>query len=278
MRYRHGRSEYRFNAARRLGRAGLISASFPRELRRLRARSKRAGRRHVRRRRLGFLRRVRGGRRGRRRGSARQRRRPGVRPERTGGRQGRAFCRARARPGLWPSSRRHRRRVRLLGGVAPERPRLARLRLDWLPRLGGEARPLERLAGRHGLAWRLRRARPAGRRAQFDLARRRRIWGCGPRSRWAFVRPRRLFVVAVYRWALHLLMRLASCFACFCKFWRIFTRTSCCERSAGLMRCSYTSNARKQFFKPLRTSILLMRGIDGRAKSRDVQFSGSPPE
>ena len=103
---------------------------------------------------------VRGGRRRRRRGPARQRRRPGVRPERTGGRQGRAFCRARARPGLWPSSRRHRRRVRLLGGVAPERPRLARLRLDWLPRLGGEARPLERLAGRHGLARRLRRAGP----------------------------------------------------------------------------------------------------------------------
>ena len=200
MRYRHGRSEYRFNAARRLGRAGLISASFPRELRRLRARSKRAGRRHVRRRRLGFLRRVRGGRRRRRRrrGPARQRRRPGVRPERTGGRQGRAFCRARARPGLWPSSRRHRRRVRLLGGVAPERPRLARLRLDWLPRLGGEARPLERLAGRHGLARRLRRARPAGRRIQADLARRsRRIRCCGPR--WAFVR----FVVAVYRRTLH---------------------------------------------------------------------------
>ena len=197
MRYRHGRSEYRFNAARRLGRAGLISASFPRELRRLRARSKRAGRRHVRRRRLGILRRVRGGRRGRRRGSARQRRRPGVRPEWTGGRQGRAFCRARARPGLWPSSRRHRRRVRLLGGVAPERPRLARLRLDWLPRLGGEARPLERLAGRHGLAWRLRGAR----RVQFDLARRSRIRSrircCGPR--WALVRR----VVAVYRWALH---------------------------------------------------------------------------
>ena len=37
-------------------------------------------------------------------------------------------------------------------------------------------------------------------------------------------------------------------FCLFCKFWRIFTRTSCCERSAGLMRCSYTSNARKQFF------------------------------
>ena len=208
MRYRHGRSEYRFNAARRLGRAGLISASFPRELRRLRARSKRAGRRHVRRRRLGFLRGVRGGRHGRgrrrRRGSARQRRRPGVRPEWTGGRQGRAFCRARARPGLWPSSRRHRRRVRLLGGVAPERPRLARLRLDWLPRLGGEARPLERLAGRHGLAWRLRRARPAGRRIQADLARRSsRIRCCGPR--WAFVR----FVVAVYRRPLHS-MRLAS--------------------------------------------------------------------
>ena len=207
MRYRHGRSEYRFNAARRLGRAGLISASFPRELRRLRARSKRAGRRHVRRRRLGFLRGVRGGRRGRGRGRglARQRRRPGVRPEWTGGRQGRAFRRARARPGLWPSSRRHRRRVRLLGGVAPERPRLARLRLDWLPRLGGEARPLERLAGRHGLAWRLRRARPAGRRIQADLARRSsRIRCCGPR--WAFVR----FVVAVYRRPLHLAMRLAS--------------------------------------------------------------------
>ena len=200
MRYRHGRSEYRFNAARRLGRAGLISESFPRDLRRLRARSKRAGRRHVRRRRLGFLRRVRSGRRRCWRGPARQRRRPGVRPERTGGRQGRAFRRARARPGLWPSSRRHRRRVRLLGGVAPERPRLARLRLDWLPRLGGEARPLERLAGRHGLAWRLRRAWPAGRR-EFDLARRSRIRSrircCGPR--WALVRR----VVAVYRWALH---------------------------------------------------------------------------
>ena len=192
MRYRHGRSEYRFNAARRLGRAGLISASFPRELRRLRARSKRAGRRHVRRRRLGFLRGVRGGRSGRGCGFARQRRRPGVRPEWTGGRQGRAFCRARARPGLWPSSRRHRRRVRLLGGVAPERPRLARLRLDWLPRLGGEARPLERLAGRHGLARRRRLSRPAGRR-QFDLARRSRIRCCGPR----FVRLSWLFVVAV---------------------------------------------------------------------------------
>ncbi len=152
-------------------RGGLISASFPRELRRLRARSERAGRRHVRRRRFGFLSGVSGGRhrRGRRRGPARQRRRPGVRPERTGGRQGRAFRRARARPGLWPSSRRHRRRVRLLGGVAPERPRLARLRLDWLPRLGGEARPLERLARRHGLARRRRGARPAGRKA--DLAR-----------------------------------------------------------------------------------------------------------
>ena len=231
MRYRHGRSEYRFNAARRLGRAGLISASFPRELRRLRARSKRAGRRHVRRRRLGFLRGVRGGRHGRgrrrRRGSARQRRRPGVRPEWTGGRQGRAFCRARARPGLWPSSRRHRRRVRLLGGVAPERPRLARLRLDWLPRLGGEARPLERLAGRHGLAWRLRRARPAGRRIQADLARRSsRIRCCGPR--WAFVR----LVVAVDRRAFHCILTLASWSALFV-IQRIFTRTR--KRGAGAL-------------------------------------------
>ena len=189
--------------------AGLISASFPRELRRLRARSKRAGRRHVRRRRLGFLRGVRGSRRGRGRGRgfARQRRRPGARPEWTGGRQGRAFRRARARPGLWPSSRRHRRRVRLLGGVAPERPRLARLRLDWLPRLGGEARPLERLAGRHGLAWRLRRAWPAGRR-EFDLARRSRIRSrircCGPR--WAVVRR----VVAVDRRSFHAVFTLAS--------------------------------------------------------------------
>ena len=200
---------------------GLISAAFPRDLRRLRARSKRAGRRHVRRRRLGFLRGIGGGRCGRRRGRgpARQRRRPGVRPEWTGGRQGRAFCRTRARPGLWPSSRRHRRRVRLLGGVAPERPRLARLRLDRHPRLGGEARPLERLAGRHGLARRRRLSRPAGRRVQFDLARRSRIPGrsrircCGPR--WA--RLSWLLVVDVDGRSLHFAMRLAS-WSLFCLF------------------------------------------------------------
>ena len=203
-------------------RGGLISASFPRELRRLRARSKRAGRRRVRRRRLGFLRGVRGGRRGRGRGRgfARQRRRPGVRPERTGRRQRRASPRARARPGLWPSPRRQWRRVRLLGGVAPERPRLARLRLDWHPCLGGEARPLERLAGRHGLARRRRLSRPA----EFDLARRSRIRRCGPR--WAFVRVRLswLFVVRVHRRTLHQLFTLCQLVSLIYTFLSIFAR------------------------------------------------------